>query len=625
MPICPQCSATIHAGADDQCPACGYSLKRADGVFGDGLVAFRRVEDAAGVLTHQERQELLRFLADLERNIPPAALCIYITDYGQTAGFRPHAHWILNHAQIHHPSFGRREKQMAIEDAELVVRFKGEKPAGSAPPEPQPGWFSRSASRVRSFLRDLLHPHLPPPVRQDWMLILVLDVQLEIACFSWGYQLDPYIDPNSINRCIVKAKLQFRERAMVAGLRRVMLGAVKEIAISSRKVNARLRRPTAPRTPHLLTAALGGSLLLGSPQAWAEPEAPAPAPTQALADDDVAEEVPEGDTTPQPADAPTAPAPEVQVRPGAAASYGHAARWHDADQKHLLAGEMPEAYNQLLPTADTKRAAAPFRPGKTKESNSSVQAQYSGEYRKPSSAGLSDPQKLLGTEATRDVEHVLREINAKGHYRIYVAILRASQEPPQELAVQTLATATAAPCEYAALLRFSLGDAEKLDIGYQLITLTDDQRRAWLTEVRRSANEAGGDGLDSLLAAIRALDAKLHPLAGTFTPITPTTTGKLPLVRLKFMDEEKKEEEPSARQKAEAFLNNPDNHPLLIGIGVGITAIAALIMLILMRRRSGKLLESVPDVRLSSPYGAGVSRYVRYLEGKESQKEKSLY
>ncbi len=626
MPICPRCSATIHAGADDQCPACGYSLKRADAVFGDGLVGFRRVEDAAGVLTHQERQELLHFLEDLERNIPPAALCIYITDYGQAAGLRPHAHWILNHAQIHHPSFGRREKQMAIEDAELDIRIKGKGdalPREEAADAPQPGWLPRSLGRARAFLRDALHPHLPPPVRQDWMLILVLDVQLEMACFSWGYQLDPYIDPNSINRSIVKAKLQFRERAMVAGLRRVMKGAVKEIAIGSHKVNARLRRLAAARVPHVLTAALGASLLLAAPQSHAVPAA-APAPA-ALADDDVAEEVPAEAATPRPADAPSAPPPPPE-RPGTAASYGQAARWSDADQRHLLAGEMPDAFNMLLPPAGTKRADAPFRPARSKEDNRKVQSQYRSAYKKPSAAGLSDPQGLLGTEGRRDVEHVLRELNAQGRYRLYVAVLRAGQEVPQELAVQTLVSFVAEPCEYAALLLFPLGDAEKLDLGYQQIKPEDARRHAWLAEVRRVAADKGGDGLDALLAAIRQVDAQLRPMKESFTPVSPELTGKLPKVEIKFREgHEEEEEEIPLRKKVEAYVKDPANYPLMGGIAGGILGAGALLALFLLRRRSGRLMESTPDVRLSSPYGAGVSRYVRYLEGKESPKEKSLY
>ena len=42
-------------------------------------------------------------------------------------------------------------------------------------------------------------------------------------------------------------------------------------------------------------------------------------------------------------------------------------------------------------------------------------------------------------------------------------------------------------------------------------------------------------------------------------------------------------------------------------------------------RSSSKLVESESDLRLSSPYGAGVSRYVRYMEGTESAKERPLF
>ena len=99
MPICPKCSATIHRGAEDACPACGYDISQADEIYGEGLVEFTRVVDAAGALTHQERSELMHALEQMERKIRPVALCIYITDVGQAQELRTHAHWILNHAR----------------------------------------------------------------------------------------------------------------------------------------------------------------------------------------------------------------------------------------------------------------------------------------------------------------------------------------------------------------------------------------------------------------------------------------------------------------------------------------------------------------------------------------------
>ena len=183
------------------CPACGYSIEQANRILGEGQVEFTRVVDAAGALTHQERLELMRALEQMERRIRPVALCVYITDVGQADELRTHAHWILNHARIHHPSFGKREQLRAIEDAELRERRPGEsRPAQ----EPEQNWFTRGWTALREFVMDALHP-LPPPVRHEWMLILVLDVQLEMACFSWGYKLDPYIDPDRINTCIKSA------------------------------------------------------------------------------------------------------------------------------------------------------------------------------------------------------------------------------------------------------------------------------------------------------------------------------------------------------------------------------------------------------------------------------------
>ena len=76
MPVCPQCSANIHTGALHRCPVCGYSIQRAEKVFGTGRVEFTRVVDAAGALKNNDRQDLMRYLENLERNLPPVALCV---------------------------------------------------------------------------------------------------------------------------------------------------------------------------------------------------------------------------------------------------------------------------------------------------------------------------------------------------------------------------------------------------------------------------------------------------------------------------------------------------------------------------------------------------------------------
>ncbi len=645
VPICPQCSATIHAGADDQCPACGYSLRRADALFGDGRVEFTRVVDAAGALTHQERRELLHFLENLERDIPPVALCIYITDDGQADEFRTHAHWILNHARIHHPSFGRREKHKAIEDAELSLRFAKEAPAEEAPaPEPAAAsWLSR----VANYVRDALHPNLPPPVKQEWMLILVLDVQLERACFSWGYQLDPYVNPDSINRCIVGAKFQFRERAMVAGLRRVMRSATREIAAGSRRVNAQLRRTGRAVLPS--AAALGLGLCLATspceaapqeaaevaaatpPAAEAAEAAPTAVTTPALPQDEAAEEVPpappaEG-AAPATAEATppaAAEAPAPAAEPGSAATFADPPRWSDEDYRHLRDGEFTKAYSLLFPPAEVPRAERRFRnPGPPQESDKVVHVRYQDAYSKPSPHGLCDPQGLLSVEERRDVEHVLRELNNNGRFRIYVALYRAGQKLPPELSVHRLTTATADPRDYVALVLFPLGDSQQLDIGYQEVSPEDEERHAWLQRVRAAAAPQG-HGVEALLQAVREVYAIISPLSSGFRSNAPELQEKLPYIAVEINRPPKPKKVP-VKDKIKAYFTNEANHPLLYAVGVSTLVLGLLVGFFMLRRRSGHLLESVADVRLSSPYGAGVSRYVRYLEGKEAAKESRIF
>lgn len=721
MPICPSCSATIHPGAEDRCPVCGYNLARANKLFKDGEVEFTRVLDGAGALTHQERIELLRTLEDLERNISPVALCIYLTDDGRAQNFRTHAHWILNHARIHHPSFGKREQRKAIEDAELRLATPGEKRHYA---DVSPGLLERLWTSIKTYVRDAWHP-MPPPVRQEWMLILVVDVQLEMACFSWGYKLDPYVNPDSINSCIVGAKLQFRERAMVNGLKKVMKAATTRIALDARKVNRNLRRSTMGRG---LRALLLGALMLGlcataeaapttkttrkpaaaatsrkpAPKPTAKPATkqtakpapkptakttpkptakptpkpvakPAPAPSRkqeekpqtpsapaaspaapALEDDDVAEEVEDSaeevapdettvSATETSAETPTAPAetpaetapaesaPAQEGDKGASASFSAAPRWQTEHYRLLMAGELETGYNALFPpaapTAETPKSPA-VKGGiaaKTEESDSQIPSRYCDAYLHPdSSLTLCDPQKLLSSPETLDANHVLRTINNDTRYRICVAVVLGSQEIPAEMHAATLVTAVAqTTCDHAALLLYPLGRPDAIDIGYRDIDMDDTKRHEWLIAVREAAAAAGG-GAEGLLAAARTLDSFIRPLSKDFRAVTPGAGEKAPLIPIELRPKEPKKQ--SLTERFRKTMEDPANRSLLILPGV-LAVLGALFALwfFVLRRHVAVLLDTDADIRLGSPYGAGVSRQVRYLEGIESAKEKSLF
>ncbi len=636
MPICPRCSATIHTGADDQCPACGYSLLRANDIFGDRQVEFTRVLDEAGALTHQERMELMHLLEDLERNLPPIGLCIYLTDNGQVQHVRTHAHWILNHARIHHPSFGKREQRKAIEDAEFRERRPGEEP------EPyhrhEHGFFTSLWSGIKSRWRDTFHPY-PPPVRQEWMLILVMDVQLETACFTWGYMLDPYINPDSINSCIIGARLQFRERAMVTGLKKVMRSVVHNIALEAHSVNRRLRRRMMP-PPAAAPLLLAGSLLLPlSAESTAQEQLPPPAPVQ-LVQDDTAEEV-----TPAPA-TPSAPSPAASPAQAAQppADNNETPRWNAEHYRLLMAGELATGYISLFPappepTAEEDKKGKDSKPKKpertpraarrgrdNRESDTTVPVQYHAAYTQESFSGFIDPQGLLSTMERNDVLYVLNELNTRSNFQIYVALFKGTQQIPTDMTTANLLTATATRSDYAVMLRYPLGMPTAIEIAYKGIPEEKINRTEWLEKVRAAAASDGEGGLAGLAAALHSISDSVSPISRDFRTADTGHNIKLPpLINIEYRPEEKKEDN-SFKKKLTDIATDPINLPYFITLGVIILlGLLTLAYYFLVRRKGAILLETQPDLRLSSPYGAGVSRYVRYLEGKEASRVKRLF
>lgn len=614
MPICPKCNASIHMGAESQCPPCGYSMKRADNVFGSNDVEFTRVVDEAGALTHSERMELMRTLANLERHIPPVALCIYITDHGNLKEFRPHAHWILNHARIHHPSFGKREQMRTIEEAELRERRPGEaRPVAEV--EEEPGWVTRACQGFAGWLRDICLP-TPPPTRQEWMLILVLDVQLEIACFSWGYMLDPYVNPDRITSCIVGARLQFREREFVTALKMVMKDAALQLAVSSRRVNKTIRNAARRRMngfPWLLGAGMSALVATG---------------TSAHAQEQAAQQPPAAEAPAEtPAETPPPP-PAPPVVPGAPAAYNTEPRWASDDYTNLMSGRLPECYNVLMPGGVQKKTESKPEKNKTSrrdtseeaESDTRVPGRYCKYYLDSRGSVLRDPQQLLTEVERADVMHVLRELNAHSRFHIYVSVFKNGQEVPCEIAAANLVPHIAQPGQYAVVLQYALGEPPAVELGYKEIEPEDHQVRDWLEQVRRKVMTAGG-GAEGLLAGIRCLHGILTPVSESFTPLTPEVAGGAKLIELELKPKPK-EIKVSWKEEVKAWFKAGGATPYLISLGVIGAALWGLIKLFLLHRSCNRLLDSEPDYRLSSRYGAGVSRYVKYLEGKEADKER---
>lgn len=592
MAICPRCTSSFHDGLEGACPSCGYSIREAEARYGDGQVEFTRVVDAAGALTHQERIELMRMLERLERRLRPVALCVYITDVGQAEELPTHAHWILNHARIHHPSFGKREQYKAIEDAALLERRPGE---GRPQEEASPNWLVRAWQGLRDYVMDALHP-LPPPVRHEWMLILVMDVQLEMACFSWGYKLDPYVDEDLINICIKKARLQFRERAMITGLKKVMRAAARHISNKARSVNRKLRLTQK-------VSALAAAAMLLSAAAQAQDSA-------------LTEGMP---------------------------------HWRGDDYRHLMSGELLTGYTSLFPAKPTpeeikaeqerlkelqrqqrelRKQQARQLPRTTRildkpeESDTRVLGRYCDAYtRPPHDTELNDPQGLLTTVERDDIVHVLRMLNANARFRLYVTVFKGGQTIPSELSVDMLVSATAQPCEFAVVMRFPVGNPEGIELGYQEIKPTEEQRVDWLQKTRKAADDGSAVGL---MNALKCLSSLITPLSDNFVPVTEATNGKAPLIDIEIRKKEKVKKKKIKDYVLE-FVEDPVKvnsvvYPLAILAGIGL-----IYLFLNWLRSSSKLVESDSDIRLFSPYGAGVSRYVRYMEGSEASKKQNIF
>lgn len=130
-----------------------------------------------------------------------------------------------------------------------------------------------------------------------------------------------------------------------------------------------------------------------------------------------------------------------------------------------------------------------------------------------------------------------------------------------------------------------------------------------------------GGGVEGLLAAVSYVHEALSPIAASFPPLSPEAAGKVRLIELPRHGEQKVRE-PSSKEKFQRMWENISGDPVLYIAVVAVLLGSGISWLYFYFRQCGKLLDTPTDYRLASPYGASVSRYVRYLEGKEAAREK---
>jgi hypothetical protein len=174
------------------------------------------------------------------------------------------------------------------------------------------------------------------------------------------------------------------------------------------------------------------------------------------------------------------------------------------------------------------------------------------------------------------------------------------------------------------LLQYGMGDTPTVDLGLKSIDMKDEDRLAFLAELEAKVAEAGG-GVEGLMEAMRCVKARFEGKASTFVPLTAGSGFVLkPVLPGTMLEEESEEKELSLVQKVIKYLNEHNLLPYAITGGAGLLSVAGLSLIYVIRRRSGKLLETEPDYRMMSPFGAGVSRYVEYLLGNEAPKAEKV-
>ena len=155
------------------CPHCGFSLENLDKKYGRDSIPYRRVCDNAGALRQQDRVKLNALLEKLERRIPPVLLSVYFPNILEPFSLIPHSFWMMNHLTVDEAGF----------------------------------------------------PNHQGPLDPQWLLVLVLDVRTDTACFMWGYELDPYVEPDLINKSIMKARIPLRESMLLHAAGSIMKDA----------------------------------------------------------------------------------------------------------------------------------------------------------------------------------------------------------------------------------------------------------------------------------------------------------------------------------------------------------------------------------------------------------------
>lgn len=121
---CPRCSRPVDHEAET-CYSCGYSLTKAESIFGRNFVQMSRLHDAAHCLRKPEKDALEDIFDQLEMRFPQLLFCAYIGALNEQVRLHELGFWLLNHAEVRGADYARPN-----ENAVLLILDVNTKNAG---------------------------------------------------------------------------------------------------------------------------------------------------------------------------------------------------------------------------------------------------------------------------------------------------------------------------------------------------------------------------------------------------------------------------------------------------------------------------------------------------------------
>ncbi len=110
---CPHCSRPVDHDAES-CYSCGYSLTKAESIFGRNYVQMNRLHDAAHCLRKPERDALEDIIDQMEMRFPQLLFCTYLGALSQQVRLNELGFWLLNHAEVRGADFARPNENAVL-------------------------------------------------------------------------------------------------------------------------------------------------------------------------------------------------------------------------------------------------------------------------------------------------------------------------------------------------------------------------------------------------------------------------------------------------------------------------------------------------------------------------------